>query len=425
MTPSPTPGPRPDPIAEMPRRALGVLGREYLLAGHLIDRASMPQLLAHGDVDVMTQVAIEQWMGASPVYTRRIQRALGFEGGADVPTIFKGLQFDVGAPHQFMDFRYRVLDDQHGEFWLDCCGALMDVEPMGDVFVQAMCHDIEDPTFDATAVATNPQARMRPIHRPPRVPADREPHCHWKVFIDPDAEPLTETELCHTVGRSLAATLDLPAHESEPDDDGWTHYDGDFDPRFELERLSTATLRRVLDEVALQGHLLVRAFSLSCLERFGRDTTEDIVRAQFRGIAPVVADRIATALDLSGDSLGDVATVLRLHPAFRPRAYVDLAVIEDGDRLRLALRSCPALDEGDRHGWAPLLDADGTMLEATVRSLDPRWRCHAAATSGTEVLAWDLVWDPSVDPAEVPTEEKLTRVSTGADFEFRRPLPIV
>lgn len=425
MTRATDPDASPDPAAGMSRPTLAVLGREYLLAGHLIDRASMPQLLVHGDVDVMTQVAIEQWMGASPVYTRRIQRLLGFAGGEDVPTIFKGLQFDVGAPHQFMDFRYRVLDDQHGEFWLDCCGALMDVEPMGDVFVQAMCHDIEDPTFDATAVATNPQARMRPIHRPPRAPADREPHCHWKVFIDPEAEPLTETDLCRTVGRSRAATLDLPDHEPAPDDDGWTRYDGDFDPRFELERLSAATLRRVLDEVTLQGHLLVRAFALSCLERFGPDTTEDIIRAQFRGIAPVVADRIAAALDLSGDSLGDVAAVLRLHPAFRPAAYVDLAVAEQGDRLRVALRPCPALDEGDRHGWAPLLDDDGTMLEAVVRPLDPRWRCHAVATTEDEVSAWELVLDPSVDTADVPTEEKLTRVSTGADFEFRRPLPIV
>ena len=39
---------------------------------------------------------------------------------------------------------------------LDHCGALMDVEPMGDEYVQAMCHDIEDPTFDATAMATQP-----------------------------------------------------------------------------------------------------------------------------------------------------------------------------------------------------------------------------------------------------------------------------
>ena len=109
-----------------------------------------------------------------------MQRALGFEGD-DVVTIFKGLQLDIGAPPQFMDFRYTVHDPWHGEFQLDHCGALMDVEPMGEEYVVSMCHDIEDPTFDATAVATNPRAQVRPIHRPPRRPADRHPHCAWTV----------------------------------------------------------------------------------------------------------------------------------------------------------------------------------------------------------------------------------------------------
>src|SRR5918992_5214983 len=98
------------------------------------------------------------------------------------------MQVDIGAPPQFMDFRYRVDDANHGQFWLDCCGALMDVEPMGEDFVVNMCHDIEDPTFDATAAATNPRARMRPVHRPPRGLsdrlADRTAHCLWDVTID-------------------------------------------------------------------------------------------------------------------------------------------------------------------------------------------------------------------------------------------------
>ena len=51
--------------------------------------------------EAMAEVAIEEWMGASPIYTRRMQRALRIEGD-DVPTIFKGIQFDIGAPHQFM-----------------------------------------------------------------------------------------------------------------------------------------------------------------------------------------------------------------------------------------------------------------------------------------------------------------------------------
>ena len=79
----------------------------------------------------MAQIAIEEWAGASPIYTRRMQRALRYEG-TDVVTIFKGLQLDIGAPPQFMDFRYDVQDPWHGTFHLDHCGALMDVEPMGE-----------------------------------------------------------------------------------------------------------------------------------------------------------------------------------------------------------------------------------------------------------------------------------------------------
>jgi hypothetical protein len=49
----------------------------------------------------MTAVAIEEWQLAGPVYTRRMQRALGFVGD-DVTTIFKGLQLDIGAPPQIV-----------------------------------------------------------------------------------------------------------------------------------------------------------------------------------------------------------------------------------------------------------------------------------------------------------------------------------
>ena len=168
---------------------LALLTPEYLLAGHLIDRAGMPHLIGALGREAIRDIAIEEWMGASPVYTRRMQRALGFEGDS-VETVFKGMQIDVGAPPQFMDFRYRVVDHDHGEFWLDHCGALMDVEPLGPDYVVAMCHDIEDPTFEATAIATNPRAQVRPIHRPPRVPADRTPHCHWTVTIADTHPPL-------------------------------------------------------------------------------------------------------------------------------------------------------------------------------------------------------------------------------------------
>ena len=142
-------------LADFSRKALAPLGREYLLHGHLQDRVGIPLVLSRHTRQDMLDVAIEEWMAASPIYSLRTQRALAF-GNGDVPTIFKNIPLDIGAPHQFMDFRYKVADANHGEFWLDHCGALMDVEPMGEDWVRGMCHTIEDPTFDATAAATNP-----------------------------------------------------------------------------------------------------------------------------------------------------------------------------------------------------------------------------------------------------------------------------
>src|SRR5689334_7010225 len=168
-------------FGDLSRAELATLVPELLLAGQLIDRSALAHVLSALGPDGMRDVAIEEWMGASPVYTKRMQRALGFEG-EDVVTIFKGLQLDVGAPPQFMDFRYTLHDRWHGEFALAHCGALMDVAPMGESYVRTMCHDIEDPTFDATAIATNARAVMRPIHRPPAVPAT-PPHCAWTVSI--------------------------------------------------------------------------------------------------------------------------------------------------------------------------------------------------------------------------------------------------
>ena len=81
--------------------------------------------------DVMTEAAIEEWMAASPVYTTGCNRhwastATARRRHVQVPAARHR------APPQFMDFRYVVHDEYHGGFILSHCGALMDVEPMGD-----------------------------------------------------------------------------------------------------------------------------------------------------------------------------------------------------------------------------------------------------------------------------------------------------
>ncbi len=103
-------------FADLTREELAVVVPELLLMGQLIDRSGMAWCIAAFGREEMLQVAIEEWAAASPIYTRRMQEALGYAptepgGRGDVVTIFKGgLQLDIGAPPQFMDFRYTVHD---------------------------------------------------------------------------------------------------------------------------------------------------------------------------------------------------------------------------------------------------------------------------------------------------------------------------
>src|SRR4029078_6738926 len=75
-------------LTVLSRRALSVLGREWLLHGHLQDRIGMPLVHEGRPREAMEDVAIVEWMGASPVYSLRSQQAFNFADG-NVPTIMK------------------------------------------------------------------------------------------------------------------------------------------------------------------------------------------------------------------------------------------------------------------------------------------------------------------------------------------------
>jgi len=403
----------PSRYQQLPREQLAVLVPELLLTGHLIDRAGMPWCTQAFGPDNMTAIAIDEWAGASPIYTRRMQRALGFEGD-DVVTIFKGLQLDIGAPPQFMDFRYTVDDPQHGAFQLDHCGALLDVEPIGESFVKAMCHDIEDPTFDATAVATNPKARVRPIHRPPRRPADRQPHCAWTVTIDEDSPAVEPIPALAVIARSHAASLEL--EPIDPAGEGAADYSGDLVSDIDFTAFSHSALARVADEVCLQMHLLNLSFVLAVAERApDAATTRRIAHSQLVGHAGITAERLHRALGL-GTSEDDAARLLELHPVANPAAYVDLE--RSGATVRV--RRSPAHDDG---AWIGLCGPSSPApLQAVVRAVDPHL--------DVEIAGSDTDWTATVvrtdTAAPEPDEVALTRFSGGAAFRFepRRSLPL-
>ncbi|MEV0663569.1 hypothetical protein ACIBI3_29760 [Actinomadura luteofluorescens] len=409
----------PGRYADLTREELAVVVPELLLIGQLIDRSGMAWCISAFGREEMARIAIEEWAASSPIYTGRMQRALGYApdepGNGDVPTIFKGLQLDIGAPPQFMDFRYTVHDRWHGEFHLDHCGALMDVEPMGDDYVRSMCHDIEDPTFDATAVATNPKAQVRPIHRPPRRPADRHPHCAWTVIIDgshPDAEGIP---LLADNERSRAATLELAP--IDPSGDGLADYSGPLLSDLDFAAFSRSALARIADEVCLQMHLLNRAFTLSVAQRAADDgELLRIRRKQLVGIAGVAAERLVNALDLPRDPEG-AARLLAVHPLLNPSAYVDA----DINGAHVVIRPSPAHEDG---AWISLCGPTWTTaLQAVVRAVDVHLDVDV---TGSEGEAWELTVVRRDDPVPEPGEVAVVRFSTGTAFTFepRRSLPI-
>ena len=387
---------------------------ELLLIGQLIDRSGMAWCIQSFGRPGMLQIAIEEWAGASPIYTRRMQRALGYSGD-DVITIFKGLQLDIGAPPQFMDFRYTVHDRWHGEFHLDHCGALLDVEPMGADYVQGMCHDIEDPTFDATAVATNAKAQVRPIHRPPRLPADRKPHCAWTVIIDeshPEAQSIPALDI---VAETRAARWQLAAIDTT--DEGRADYSGPLLSDFDFAAYSHSALVRIADEVCLQMHLLNLSFGIAVRARAedNTDLVTSICTKQLTGIAGVAAERIRRALKLPADIAG-LTEVLRLHPLLNPAGYV-VAEIAEG---RLGVHPSPAHDDG---AWISLCTPASTgPLQAIATAVDPH---IAVRLEGTDT-DWTAEFEQTSTAMKVSPEVEVTKFSLGATFEFepRRSLPL-
>ena len=364
--------------------------------------------------DEMVQIAIEEWAGASPIYTKRMQRALNYEGD-DVPTIFKGLQLDIGAPPQFMDFRYTIHDRWHGEFHLDHCGALLDVEPMGDEYVFGMCHTIEDPTFDATAVATNPRAQVRPIHRPPREPADRHPHCAWTVIIDeshPEAQSIPALDI---VRQTRAATWELDPIDRS--DEGLADYSGPVLSDLDFGAFSHSALVRMADEVCLQMHLLYLSFAIAVRER-AADDAEAVVGVHPRPDRPGRAGRRADP-PRAGVARRDRRRPAgaRVASAAQPRG---LRRRRDWRRTGCVVHRSPAHDDG---AWISLCSPESVQpLQAIATAVDPHVEVRVSGTS-TDWTA-ELV-ETDTPAAELP-EVSVAKVSGGSSFQFqpRRSLPL-
>jgi len=407
---------------------LARLGREFMLFGHFHDRGLMPLLGARFGRERMTEIALDEWMGASPVYSRRIRELLGIPGDG-VSAIFKALQLDVGFAHRYMDVRYELEDDTLGWFWLAHCGAYQDVHKIfrgAEPEIVRLCHAMEDPTFDATAMAVNPRARVRPEHRPPLAPTHEGPTCRWRVFLEPSAAgELAPLRVRDEVARSRAAKFryaPLPADVGP----GLRDYAGAFVPRLELEAFAHPVLARQCREFALDVHLLMRAAFCAIRARWGAPMGQELAREQWAAVAPVYVKRIRAALGIEGDDMASILKTLQVDPAF-PHEYVRTGVaLESGERGLFWIEDCEAFVDGEPDAWlALLLDAERPGFDAVVAAVNPRARCRpidagSVQAPGRKVrMAWRIEIDRNAEPrAEAPMANAV-RVSNVSHFDLR------
>ena len=386
-------------LESLNREHLLAVAHEYMLSGMLGSPGGSATLAAADmDPEAGTAIVIEEWMGSSPVYTNRMRRLMGIEGH-DVPAIMKALQLDMGFVHGFMNVAYSVdpANANYGEFWLLHCGALLMVEPAGEAAVFHMCHTIEDPTFDATALATNPRARIRPIHRPPRMPYDRHPHCHWTIEISDEHEPVGQIPLAQYVGALPLAGI--PNSVTGDTTAGlFADYSGPFRPEFRLRQLTNGALAAVAREFLMQLHLKAAANEAAVAARTDKKLGQVATDEGWILPAWIVGERLAKAADL-GEGPEAVGKLLALTPVLPPG--FDRAISVEGDRIVATFT--PVIDG--------LLDPDHPGLVGSLAR---------GATGGIEGTVGALHFEPidltiDVDQSHVRVEMRIQEATPGEE----------
>jgi hypothetical protein len=262
---------------------------------------------------------------------------------------------------------------------------------------------------------------MRPIHRPPRVPADRHPHCAWTVTIDESHAPALPIPALAINERSRAASIQLAPIDGT--DEGQSDYRGPLVSDLDFDCFSRSALARIADEVCLQMHLLDRAFTIAVADRCETASElESIRRNQLVGIAGLGAERLARALRLPSDrsDIRDSAlTLLSLHPLLNPAAYVT-ASVTDGS---VVVEQSPAHDDA---AWVSLCGPRWfAPMQSIVQALDRHLDVEVVPRPDVGDGAWSVSVVERDDEAPEADAVAIAKLSTGAGFSFERRTPSV
>jgi hypothetical protein len=395
-------------LSRLTKNALARLGREYMFFSHLHDRAIMMIIFCRYGSEAQTNVAVDEWMGASPIYSERLRKFLKIEGNG-VAAVLKTLQVDVGAPHQYLDFGYELVDDTLGYFWAKYCGPYECVKTATgghEGSIKQICHDMEDTTMPATTMSLNPKINNLPVFRPPLPPDHTGPVCKWEVSLKDEHEIIENTEICKNIEQSKAAKFEFSHLKAEPGN-GMYDYSGPFKPDFELEDLSHHTLVGLCKEFMMELHLLIRACMISITQRWGEASMLEIAREEWLSIAPIYVERIRKALGMEGNDMGAILKMIQVDPSF-PHEYVDFGCKRVDENLGYFwINKCDAISEGEAHGWLTLLkESKSPGFEALIEAVNPRAKCFPTDPKQLEnddhdpVYAWEIVISDAHEPRD-------------------------
>ena len=152
-----------------------------------------------------------------------------------------------------------------------------------------------------------------------------QPHCHWRVRIEPDADA-AGGDRAHRPRAPVAAGATRAAGAHRPPRERARRAAPTTPARsipISISRTSRSRPRpQIAQEFCLQGHLLVRSFMTAIAERWGETSAREIAAQQFIGSAGLAAERVAAAMRIRHDR-GPAQRIRRRRPRCDREALPD------------------------------------------------------------------------------------------------------
>jgi hypothetical protein len=176
--------------------------KEFALDVHLLQRSSYLSVERNfGDAAVLELIP-EHCRGMAPIYHARIRRLFGIDG-EDMTAILKLLQLDHHFVPEYVKTGVRLIDEAHGQFWIEDCEAIADGSTSGILtgLWRGQVIGLEQIVQDI-----NPRAVVTVAE------ADGKRRFVYDIRIDPQRKPAPVSSMSEVVGAFGLLEADLSEH---------------------------------------------------------------------------------------------------------------------------------------------------------------------------------------------------------------------